>query len=83
MEHYKTSGVCARAIDFEIENGKIKSVFFDGGCRGNTTGVSVLSRGRTIDEVINLLEGIPCRGATSCPDQFAKALKAYKATHNL
>ena len=33
------------------------------------------------DEVISLLEGIPCRNGTSCPDQLAKALKEYKANH--
>lgn len=78
MATYKTSGTCSRSIDFEVENNIIKSVKFNGGCLGNTTGVAKLAVGRTVDEVINLLEGIQCRGGTSCPDQLAKALKEYK-----
>ena len=81
METYKTSGVCSRSIDFEIENNIIKSVKFNGGCLGNTQGIAKLAQGRHIDEVISSLEGIMCRAGTSCPDQFAKALKKYKETH--
>lgn len=81
METYKTSGVCARTIDFEIENNIIKQVKFNGGCMGNTQGVARLAVGRTVDEVIDLLEGIQCRNGTSCPDQFANALKKYKQNH--
>lgn len=83
METFKTSGVCSRQIDFEVEDNKIKSVKFYGGCPGNTLGVSKLVVGRDIDEVISLLEGTPCRNGTSCPDQLAKALKQYKETHNI
>ena len=79
MEVYKTSGVCSRSIEFEVENNIVKKVIFNGGCRGNTTGVSKLAENRSVDELISLLEGIECRGGTSCPDQFAKALKEYKA----
>ncbi len=81
METFKTSGVCSRQIDFEIEDNKIKSVKFYGGCPGNTLGVSKLVANRDIDEVISLLEGTTCRNGTSCPDQLAKALKKYKETH--
>lgn len=81
METYKTFGTCSRSIDFEIENNIIKSVKFNGGCAGNTTGVAKLCVGRSVDEVISLLDGIQCRGGTSCPDQFARALKQYKETH--
>lgn len=79
MQTYKTSGVCSRSIDFEVENNIVTNVIFNGGCRGNTQGVAKLSVGRNIDELINILEGIECRNGTSCPDQFAKALKEYKA----
>lgn len=81
METFKTTGVCSRTIDFEVENGKVKNVKFNGGCRGNTTGVSKLVEGRDIDEVISLLEGVDCRYGTSCPDQLARALKQYKENH--
>lgn len=81
METYKTKGTCSRKIYFDVENDTLKYVEFEGGCRGNTVGVSRLAVGRNIDEVITLLEGIPCRGNTSCPDQLAKALKEYKENH--
>lgn len=81
MESFKTTGVCSRQIDFEVENNIIKSVKFYGGCPGNTSGVAKLAVGRTVDEVISLLEGTLCRSGTSCPDQLAKALKQYKENH--
>lgn len=83
METFKTSGVCSRSIEYEIDGNTIKSVKFIGGCPGNTIGVSRLVKGKTIDEVISTLEGVPCRNGTSCPDQLAKALKEYKAKHNI
>ena len=81
MEQYKTTGVCSRTIEFEVDNDIVKNVKFNGGCPGNTTGVSKLAEGRNIDELISILEGIQCRNGTSCPDQLAKALKQYKETH--
>jgi uncharacterized protein (TIGR03905 family) len=81
MFNYKTKGVCAREINFEVENGIVKKVKFNGGCMGNTQGVARLAENRPIDEVISLLEGIQCRGGTSCPDQLSKALKEYKTNH--
>ena len=77
METYRTSGVCARSIDFEIENNIIKSVKLNGGCLGNTQGVAKLCEGRSAEDVINLLSDIKCGfKSTSCPDQLAKAVKA-------
>ncbi|MBQ8451168.1 MAG: TIGR03905 family TSCPD domain-containing protein [Clostridia bacterium] len=79
MENFKTSGVCSRNIQFEVENNIVKNVFFDGGCPGNTIGVAKLVQGKTVDEVISTLKGIDCRNrGTSCPDQLAKALEQYK-----
>lgn len=50
-----------------------------GGCNGNLKGIAALVKGRTVDEVIKDLEGIQCGfKPTSCPDQIAHALKAYK-----
>lgn len=78
---YKPQGTCSVLMDIDIneENDTINSVKIVRGCPGNTLGVSKLVEGRKVDEIISLLEGIPCglRG-TSCPDQLAKALKKYK-----
>ena len=32
---YRTKGTCARVIEFELENGIIGDVRFEGGCNGN------------------------------------------------
>lgn len=74
---YKTSGVCSRAIDFEIDSeNKVRNVRFDGGCSGNTQGVARLVEGMDVNEAISRLKGIRCgRRPTSCPDQLSKALK--------
>ena len=77
---YATSRTCSREIDFEVDNNNIvTSCEFIGGCMGNTQGVARLVVGRSVDDVIKTLEGINC--GTSCPDQLAQALKAYKASH--
>ena len=78
---YKTKGTCSRAIEFVIDdNGVITHVAFEGGCDGNTKGVAKLVEGLPVDTVIDKLQGIDCRGrGTSCPDQLAKALSAWKA----
>ncbi|MBE5961099.1 MAG: TIGR03905 family TSCPD domain-containing protein [Lachnospiraceae bacterium] len=78
--NYKTTGVCAREINFEVEEkgGKkiIKSVQFVGGCNGNTSGISKLVQGMEVEEVIKRLEGVTCGPKkTSCPDQLAHALR--------
>jgi uncharacterized protein (TIGR03905 family) len=75
---YRTSGVCARAISFDVIDDKVYNIVFDGGCRGNTQGVAKLADGMEIDRVISLLRGTQCRNGTSCPDQLALALEAYK-----
>ena len=77
MEYiYTPKGVCSMQMIFDIENNVIKSLKIIGGCPGNTIGVSRLVVGKTVDEVIEMLKGIPCgaRG-TSCPDQVAVALE--------
>ena len=54
----------------------IQSVKIDGGCPGNTVGVSRLLKGMKVEDAIARLEGIRCRvKPTSCPDQVAQALK--------
>lgn len=70
---------CSKAVDFEVENGIVTSCQFIGGCSGNTQGIAALVVGRSVDDVINILSGIDCGGrGTSCPDQLAQGLIAYK-----
>ena len=73
---YATSGTCSRQIDFELDGNIIKSVVFTGGCHGNLQGIARLSEGRSAEEIIDILEGVHCGfKPTSCPDQFANALR--------
>ena len=73
---YTPKGVCSQKITFEIEDNKVKSVRFYGGCSGNTQGVARLVEGMDVDDAISRMEGIKCGfKSTSCPDQLAQALK--------
>lgn len=77
---YTPRGVCSRKMIIEIEDNKVTVLQVIGGCNGNLKGISSLVKGMDIDEVIERLEGITCGAkGTSCPDQLAQALKAYKA----
>lgn len=82
MKHtYITKGTCSRAIEFEIEAGVITDVRFIGGCHGNLQGIAALVRGMKPEDVISRLDGIHCgMKQTSCPDQFAQALRQALAT---
>lgn len=77
---YRPSGTCSRKIEIELEGDRIREVRFEGGCSGNLKGLGALTAGMTVDEVIERLSGIRCGfKKTSCPDQLASALRAYKA----
>ena len=73
---YKPTGVCSRKITVELtDDNEVHSVQFEGGCSGNTQGVSALIVGMTAEEAIRRLSGIRCGlRPTSCPDQLAHAL---------
>lgn len=77
MEYkYRTSGTCSRSITFEIDNGTVKNVSFEGGCNGNLKGIGAIVEGMKVEDVIDRLSGIRCGfKSTSCPDQLARALK--------
>ena len=73
---YIPQGVCSKRIKIEIEDGKLVSAEFEGGCHGNLQGICSLVRGMDCDEVLRRLEGINCRGkGTSCPDQLSRAIR--------
>lgn len=74
---YTPTGVHSKSIEFDIEDNIVKNVKIIGGCDGNNKGMAALAEGRTADDVISLLSGIPCGNKpTSCPDQLAKAVAA-------
>lgn len=73
---YRTKGVCARGITFDIVDGRLRNVRFEGGCSGNTQGVAALVEGMEAEEAIRRLSGIRCGfKPTSCPDQLAAAVR--------
>jgi len=78
MKHinFTTSNVCARQIDFDIdENGYIHNVVFLGGCNGNLKAIAKLVEGKKAEEVASILKGNTCGPRpTSCADQLSKAL---------
>ena len=71
---YKTQGVCASEISFDLIDGHVFNVKFKGGCRGNTQGVAILADGLEARAAIKRLRGVECHGGTSCPDQLAVAI---------
>ncbi len=81
VHEFKTQGVCSRSIEFEVENGIVKSVRFNGGCSGNTQGIAALVKDMQVNDAIKRLKGIRCGfKSTSCPDQLAVALEQYLNT---
>lgn len=71
--------ICPQSISFSIENGVMISITFEGGCEGNLSAICRLATGMTPDALIERLSGIDCDGkGTSCPDQLARALMAWK-----
>ena len=79
MYRYYTKGVCSKSILLDIKDNILTDVVFEGGCSGNLIGIKHLIEGKSIDDIINELEDIPCKNrGTSCPDQLAMALKIYR-----
>ncbi len=76
---YKTKGVCARTIEFDLTGDIVTNVQVNGGCNGNGKGVAKLVEGLTVSEITTRLSGITCGlRPTSCPDQLAKAVLSAK-----
>lgn len=77
MRHnYKTRGVCATEIAFDLNDGKVTNVIFTNGCNGNLKAISKLVDGMTVDEIEQKLKGNTCGAkSTSCADQLAIAVR--------
>ena len=79
MEHisYTPSGVCARQIDFDLEDGKLHNVKFTGGCDGNTKAIAKLLEGADAANTVSILKGNLCGvKGTSCADQLARGIES-------
>ncbi len=73
---YKTRGVCAMEIRFDLDGDVVRNVSFYGGCDGNLKAISKLVDGMTVDEIERKLRGNTCgRKPTSCADQLARAVR--------
>jgi len=73
---YIPKGVCARKIDFEIEDGKLHNVKFTGGCDGNTKAIAKLLEGADARNTVDILKGNLCGiKGTSCADQLARGIE--------
>ncbi len=77
---HKTGGrVCARSVSFDYVDGRIYNVVFQGGCKGNTTGVALLAEGMRPEDIIARLKGVDCHGGNSCPNELAMAMEELLA----
>lgn len=78
---YKTRGVCARSISFDIDDeGNVSDVSFFGGCDGNLKAISKLVDGWNADKINEYLRGNTCGfKSTSCADQLAIAVMQAKS----
>ena len=78
MKHYEYQprGVCAKLIQFDLEDGKLHNVHFLGGCPGNLQAIGKLIEGADAEKIADLLKGNQCAArGTSCADQLATALE--------
>lgn len=83
MFTYKTSGVCSKSIQFEIQDNRLKNVAFTNGCPGNLQALGKLVEGMPVEDVISRLKGIHCGNkTTSCADQLVRALEEMQNQQN-
>ena len=77
MEYsYRTRGVCAMQINFNIDGGVVSDIEFLGGCNGNLKAIAALVDGWTVEAIEEKLLGNTCGGkTTSCADQLAIAVR--------
>ena len=78
MSHYQyaTKGTCAKQIDFDLNDGKLSNVKFEGGCKGNLKAIGKLIEGSDAQSIANILKGNTCgKRPTSCADQLAIAIE--------
>lgn len=73
---YKPEGVCARKIEFDLEDGKLHNVHFTGGCPGNLAAIGKLIEGQDAEKIAGILKGNLCREKTlPAPISWQRLLK--------
>lgn len=73
---FTPSGVCSRRIQFDLDDGKLYNVRFEGGCNGNLKAIGKLLEGTGAQQAADILRGNECNGrGTSCADQLAIAVE--------
>jgi uncharacterized protein (TIGR03905 family) len=78
MFDFTPQGTCSSGIHFDLRDGRVYSVHFDGGCDGNLKALSRLVEGMELSVLAERLKGIDCGGrGTSCADQLVKAVETY------
>ena len=80
MYKFTPSGICPSRIVIDLDGDVVRYVSFTGGCSGNLRAISKIVKGKTIDEVTAMFEGIRCaEKTTSCVDQLVHGLWEAKA----
>ncbi len=68
--------VCSMQIDFDLVDGKIRSLRYIKGCNGNLQAIGRLLEGMEATRAIDILAGVDCHGkGTSCSDQLTRILR--------
>lgn len=76
---YKTNGVCSRLISFDLCDGIVKNINFEGGCPGNLKMLSKILDGWKREDIINMCKDNLCGNRnTSCAQQLAFALESVE-----
>ena len=72
---YKTKYTCASEISFDLNDGIVTDIHFNGGCNGNLKMISKLLEGKKATDIVSACSGNICGSKpTSCADQLAKAV---------
>ncbi len=74
--NFKTKGVCATNIKFELDGNVVRGIEFTNGCDGNLKAISKILDGTTVEFIQEKCRGNLCRTkGTSCADQLAIAVQ--------
>lgn len=76
--HYKckTKHVCAKEIEFDLDDDIVTNIQFHGGCLGNLKAITALLEAQKVSYIIEKLKNIRCGDkSTSCTAELAKALE--------